>query len=56
MKFTLDNLSPEELSLIGEGLGELKFGRVAALVNKLNQQIADQQTPKQPEPNDPEAN
>lgn len=36
-------LNEQEVQIIGAGLGKLPFESVAVLVNKLNQQIADQQ-------------
>lgn len=36
-------LTEQEVQIVGMGLGKLPFENVAALVNKLNQQIVDQQ-------------
>lgn len=36
-------LNEQEVQIIGAGLGKLPFESVAVLMNKLNQQIADQQ-------------
>lgn len=37
------NVTGDELDLIGEGLGTQPFNKVLPLLNKLKQQVADQQ-------------
>lgn len=36
-------LTEQEVNILGAGLGKLPFETVAGLIQKLNQQIADQQ-------------
>lgn len=43
-EFTI-KIAPAELDLIGKGLGKLPFEDVAPLIQKLRQQVMDQQKP-----------
>ncbi len=41
-------VSPQEIELIGKGIGLLPFNDVAALVQKLRSQVMEQQSPSKP--------
>lgn len=45
MKF---ELTPEEVNTIGTALGQMPFNQVIGLVNKLQQQIKDQEPKAEP--------
>ncbi len=41
-------VTPQEIELIGKGIGLLPFNDVAALVQKLRSQVMEQQSPPKP--------
>lgn len=41
-------LTPQEVAILGEALGEMKFKQAAPLVSKLQQQINEQLKPPEP--------
>ena len=45
MEFTI-KLTPQEIQIIGNALGERPFKEVGALIAKLDAQLAEQQKPK----------
>lgn len=45
MKF---ELTPEEVNIIGVALGQMPFNQVVNLINKLQQQIKDQESKAEP--------
>lgn len=48
--YTLKDLTPQDIGLIGKGLAKLPYEEVAVLLNKLQQQISAQDQPPAPEP------
>ena len=48
MNYTL-TLTEQEIAIVGAGLGKLPFEAVAPLIQRLNQQIAEQAPKAEPE-------
>ena len=44
-EYNISKLTPAEIDLLGRGLGKLSYEEVAVLIQKIRQQIIEQQVP-----------